>query len=231
VLVSYGLLADIAVVTPKARYGPGDLAAAGSEVVVELRVLGPAWTRASHVALYANGVKVREEEIITPQGAAEPAGVKWSGKWSMPKPKHDVYLVAIATGPAVSAPFWPTAKPYQPTSPEFQGYVMGVTGAIALDADGSGDFTSARGYATKIVEAAGGDANAAIDALANYDEAVAAQAARLLAARFGEGYRLRLEAALPKAAPAARRGLQAYLTERLQSEAARATTRPATRPN
>ena len=41
---------------------------------------------------------------------------------------------------------WPTAKPYQPTSSHFEPYTIGSTGAIKVDVDGDGIFTSAHDY-------------------------------------------------------------------------------------
>src|SRR5437588_4960970 len=55
VLVSLGLLAEIMV---NDKYGPGDLAPAPGEVNVSVRVLGPGWVTADHVALYANGIEI-----------------------------------------------------------------------------------------------------------------------------------------------------------------------------
>ena len=100
---------------------------------------GPGWTRAEHVALYVNGAPVREEAI--PDGTN--AGLKWEATWRLAAPAHDVHLVAVATGPGVTAPYWPTAKPYQPTSTTFTPYVLGMSGAVFVDADGSGTFESA----------------------------------------------------------------------------------------
>jgi hypothetical protein len=67
--------------------------------------------------------------------------VKWHATWRIPAPATDAHLVAIATGPGVTAPFWPTAKPYQPTSIEFTPYVLGVSGAVFVDTDANGRFT------------------------------------------------------------------------------------------
>ena len=50
------------------------------------KVLGPAWATADRVELYANGVKVHEA-AIKDEGKA---GEKWSGKWTLPRPAHDV---------------------------------------------------------------------------------------------------------------------------------------------
>src|SRR5439155_9229758 len=129
VMVSLGLLAEI---TVNGKYGPGDLAPAPGEVHVSVRVLGPGWTSADKVELYANGQKIREARIKDGQRA----GVKWSGEWTLPRFRHDVHLVAIASGPAVTGLHWPIAKPYQPTSPVVVSRILGATGAVWLDADG-----------------------------------------------------------------------------------------------
>src|SRR5207302_4696068 len=105
-----GLLADI---TVGGKYGPGDLVPVRGEVPVRVRVLGPSWVKADRVELYANGVKVREAAVAD-DGRA---GVKWSAEWTLPRPRRDVYLVAVATGPGVTGLYWPIAKPYQPDSP------------------------------------------------------------------------------------------------------------------
>jgi hypothetical protein len=173
VMVSCGLLAEI---TVDGKYGPGDLAPVKGDVVVAVRVLGPAWATADRVELYANGLKIHEA-AIEDKGKA---GEKWAGKWTLPRPTHDMHLVAVASGPGVEGLFWPIAKPYQPTSPTVRKRVLGLTGAVWLDADGDGKRTSARDYARKVVGDAGTDWRKAVRALAGYDEAVAAQAAGLL---------------------------------------------------
>ncbi|MCA9161755.1 MAG: PHP domain-containing protein, partial [Planctomycetales bacterium] len=96
VMVSLGLLAEL---TVNDRFGPGDLATASDTVRVHVRVLGPRWATADHVALYMNGQLVREVAIATDIGdsaAAASAGVKWTGEWTLPSLTHDVHLVAIA---------------------------------------------------------------------------------------------------------------------------------------
>src|SRR5205807_6892175 len=144
VLVSYGLVADI---TVAGRFFPGDLVPASGDLEVAVRVLGPEWTRATHVTLYVNGIPIRDADITTPPGKPEPAGIKWQGKWTLTRPKHDIWLTAIATGPGIDKPYWPTAKPYQPASPRWKPYVLGSTGPVWIDADGSGRFESAYDYA------------------------------------------------------------------------------------
>jgi hypothetical protein len=202
VLVSYGLLAEIDV----AGRGPGELVAAtGSDLVVRIRVKGPGWTRADRVALYANGVRVRERTIA---GAAP--GLKWEGTWRLPALPHDAHLVAVATGPGITAPFWPTAKPYQPTSPDFTPYVLGVSGAVFVDADGSGAFDSAVTYARRIVAGAATDAELATR-LARHDTAVATQVASLLRAADPAAFESRTRALADRVPAPVAAGLLAYL--------------------
>jgi hypothetical protein len=90
-----------------------------------------------------------------------------------------VHLVAIATGPGVTAPYWEIPRPYQPTSKVVNLRVIGSTNPIWIDGDGDGQFTSARAYAAKLVAAAAGDEANLKAALAGYDAAVAVQAADL----------------------------------------------------
>ena len=114
--------------------------------------------------------------------------MKWEGLWRLPKPQHDVHLVAIASGPGVRAPYWPTAKPYQPTSIDFSPYVIGVSGAVFVDADGSGTFESAFEYARRLVAGATdlGELTTRLDA---NDGAVAVQVASLLRVQAPGGVR------------------------------------------
>jgi hypothetical protein len=228
VVVSYGLLADI---TVNGRFGPGDLVPLGDaeELAVEVRVLGPEWTRARHVTLYSDGVPVREADVPPPPaGQPEPAGMKWQTTWRLPRPRHDVYLVAVATGPGISAPCWPTARPYQPTSPDWRPYVLGSTGAVWADADGDGRYTSPREYAAAALKSAADDPPAAARGLAGYDEAVAAQAAGLLRERLADRFEPACREAIRDADPSVRRGFETVLAEWAESQAARkaATTRP-----
>ncbi len=125
-MVSCGLLAEI---TVNGKYGPGDLVPSSDEVKVAVRVLGPGWVKADKVELYANGTKVREAKIV---GEKQP-GVKWAGEWTLPRFRHDVHLVAIATGPGVTELYWPIAKPYQATSLVVERRVIGASGAVWVD--------------------------------------------------------------------------------------------------
>ena len=213
VLVSCGLLAEI---TVDGKYGLGDLAPVAGDVRVAVRVLGPGWATADRVELYANGAKVREAEI-TDGGKA---GVKWAGAWVLPRPRHDLHLVAVATGPGVEGLFWPIAKPYQPASPVVRKRVIGLTGAVWLDADGDGRRTSALDYARKAV-GDGADWRKAVAALAGHDEAVAAQAAGLLRGRGVSPSAAEVRAAARAAGDAVLRGFDAYAEAWRESELAR----------
>jgi hypothetical protein len=125
--------------------------------------------------LYANGVRFRDERIDHPSGAVEKTRVRWS----IPRPAHDQHLVAIASGPGVSALYWPIQRPYQPTSRVWEPRVLAATNPVWLDADGDGTYSSPRAIAAKLIRATGTAPERIIPALAGCDQAVAAQAARL----------------------------------------------------
>lgn len=134
-LVSLGLLTTMNI---DDRHHVGDLVAGstlGDELRVNLEVLGPSWVTADRVELFANGEKIREARI-------EPSTHSTKAKltWTLPRPTRDTYLVAIATGPGVRAPFWEIPPPYQPTSKRLEPRVIGSTNPIWIDADGDGKF-------------------------------------------------------------------------------------------
>jgi hypothetical protein len=224
VFVSLGLLCEMTVADAAdgREYGPGDLVTGGGELDVSLRVLGPGWSRASHVTLYANGMPVREAEISeAPRDPAAP-GVIWTGRWKLPRFRHDVFLAAVATGPGIKELYWPIPRPYQPTTPVWHSYVLGSTGAVWIDADGSGGFAAAGEYAARLVDDSRDDFSALLSRLADYDEAVAAQAARIVHAS-----KIRTSAELLEAAgrieiPAVREGFRTYIEAWRESEHARA---------
>lgn len=177
VLVSFGLVADIEV---NGRYGPGDTvpAADSAELSVRLRVLGPSWSAADEVVLFINGHQTRREKL--PRASAKKGGVHHESTWTIPKPRYDAHLVVVAVGPGVSKPYWPTAKPYQPDSPEWTSYTLGLTGAVYVDADGAAGYSSPRDYAVKLIAQAAGDIQRLAKLLTDYDDATAIQAAAVL---------------------------------------------------
>jgi hypothetical protein len=202
------LLADL---TVGGKHTSGDLAVpAGDEVEAAIRVLGPGWTTATEVRLYANGQLISEEKIVPPKDGSLPAGVQWQETWKLPRPKHDVHLVAIALGKGIDGPYWPTAKPYQPTLPDWEPRTLGISGAVWLDGDGNGRRTSPREYAERVVADAGGDLAKLVHSLAAFDAAVAAQAAHQFVAGGGTLDPASIEQATKAAPPAVAAGFQAW---------------------
>ena len=172
-LVSLGLLTQMKI---DDRFTVGDLATGlGENILVTITVLAPTWISADHVELYANGALLREQAIQPNSKGAEKAVIRWT----MPRPIHDVHLVAIATGPGVTSPHWAIPRPYQPTSRVWEPRVIGSTNPIWVDGDRDGKFTPARAYAKGVVQQHGSDPAKLVPALAAFDEAVAAQAASL----------------------------------------------------
>jgi hypothetical protein len=220
VLVSYGLATEVLV---DERYGPGELVRSDdADLRVHLRVLGPHWVTARRVRLYANGQLVREATIDPT--ASLPSGVKWESTWLLPRPRHDVHLVAVTLGDGVTGPWWPTGKPYQPTSLDWKPYTLGVSGAVRVDADGDGIFSSAHDYALQVHASARGALDAMLTALAGFDAAVAAQAAHLYRQAGGSLDDVAMERALASAAPAVREGFRAYREAWAENVAARTAT-------
>lgn len=80
-----------------------------------------------------------------------------------------------------------------------------------LDADGDGAYTSPRALAAHVLERAGTEPAPLIAALNDYDEAVATQAASLLAAAGLDLHSDAFAKALATAPAATRGGFQAYL--------------------
>ncbi len=205
VLVSMGLLTQM---TVDDKFGVGDLATGlRDQVRVSVTVLGPSWVSAERVELFANGIKIRGQTLRPRRRAGQKAKVTWT----IPRPAHDVWLVAFASGPPVTAPYWAIPRPYQPSSREWHPHALGCTNPIWLDADADGRFTAPRVYVKQIVQQAGGDPAKFLSALTTVDEAVAAQAASLWQAsgqdvRAGEFVRL-----LQHSPERVRRGFAAFL--------------------
>ncbi len=204
-LVSMGLLVDIAVAD---QFHVGDLATGLSETFdVRAQVLGPAWVSATNVTLYANGIPIRSSTLVGNEGMP---GLKATITWQITRPKNDVHLVAIATGPGVVEPYWAIPRPYQPSSRRWVGRVIGSTNPVWVDADGDGEFTAARGFAKNLQTRVGADPNAVVAALASFDETISCQSAGL---HHEAGADLDSQAwrdALKTASPQVRRGFEAY---------------------
>jgi hypothetical protein len=136
-LISLGLITTLKV---DDRFEVGDLATGvGNEIKVLAQVRGPSWMTADRVELFANGQRIAQQ-AIEPTTRVE----KMNASWTIPKPKQDCHLVAIATGPGVKAPSWAIPRPYQASSPKWNPRVLGATNPIWVDADGDGKFTPLR---------------------------------------------------------------------------------------
>ena len=219
VMVSYGLLTEL---TVNGKYSSGELATTpDDDVQVAVRVLGPHWVCADRVMLFANGTLIRDAQITASDDRKLPDGVKWSGAWKIPRPRHDVHLVAIAMGPGVEGLYWRTAKPYQPTSTDGTTHVIGCSGAVWLDVDQDGRPTCARDYAERLVNRDRNDVAALVTHLAEYDAAVAAHAAHLLRLSGMELSHKPLQAALKTANESTRMGFQQYQDAWRENEIAR----------
>jgi hypothetical protein len=207
-LVSMGLLT---LMTVEDQFGPGELATGlDEEFTVSIQVLGPSWTRAARVELYANGQKIRAQEI--PSSTGNSAGEKARITWKLSRPSHDVHLVAIATGPGVRAPYWPIARPYQATSLDWNPLVISATNPIWIDADQDGQFTSPREYARALLAKHQEKPAELFQALARFDQAVAAQTAGLWA-QSGAGLQsAQLLKYLANAPEQVRHGFEAFAT-------------------
>ena len=214
VMVSYGLLTNLRV---NDRYGSGELARVGGDTVkVNVRVQGPHWTTASRVQLFANGTVIREATMPAIDDSAPAKNLDWNTEWIIPRPGHDVHLVAIATGPGITSPHWKTALPYQPTSPDFEPTSLGCSGAVWLDVDGDGRRSSARDYAEFAVGSSGGNIEAMLEKLEMYDVATATQAAFVFHRLAGIDKQnpflnTDIQAAVRKAAPHVQEGIQNYV--------------------
>lgn len=214
VMVSYGLMARLALDCLSIRQE-------GETINVLVVVDGPAWVNATRVQLYANGELIREQPIRPIPGAQSVAGRKYLEEWTIPRPKHDLHLVVIAIGKGIDGPYWATAKPYQPTSPDWEPYTLGISRAVWYDGDNDGRHWPARQYAQRAIAAAAGDPAKLVMALAKYDAAVAAQAAHLYRAGGGSLTADPLVAALQTAPRPVADGFRAYREAWRESELAR----------
>lgn len=117
--VSFGLLARL------------DVEPGGDSVSV--RVLGPGWTSADRVRLFRNGEEVGD--LVVDESAGKAPGVKWERRFTFEElgAKSGDFLCAVATGPGITESWWAIMPPYQPTSPDFTPFVMGISPAVWVE--------------------------------------------------------------------------------------------------
>jgi len=144
VLVSLGLFTTLSV---DGRFAVGDRATdLGKTIRVESDVRTPSWIQADQLELFSDGKKIRETRL-DPSLRAQDKGERgnhWKVTWKIPKPAQDCFLVAVASGPGVTAPYWPIARPYQPASRAWTPRVIGATNPIWIDGDSDGKISSDR---------------------------------------------------------------------------------------
>jgi hypothetical protein len=127
-----------------------------------------------------------------------------------PRPTRDIALVAVASGPGVTAPYWAIPRPYQPTSKEWTPRVLSITNPVRFDADGDGVWNSPRYYAQLAIEFVGTEPTKLFPFLGAFDEAVAAQAAAFCLPAGSDARGPEFARALASAPPPVRRGFAAF---------------------
>jgi len=204
VLVSMGLLTEAWV---DGKYGVGDFApAATGPLKLRVRVQGPRWVAADRLEVYANGEKIVDQPIAPKKGSV----VKAEVSLTLPRPRQDQWLVAIATGPGVREPYWPISRPYQPNRADWDPRLIGSTSPIRIDGDGDGRYSSPADYAARVVEANAADPRKLIAALAPYDAATSSQAASLCRWKGMDLAVAPFRGAIEGAPPQVRHGFVAY---------------------
>lgn len=164
-LVSYGLTAELRQAGALQR----------QSVPMRVTVLGPSWATADRIVVFSNGTPVWERKLNSQR-----PGVKFSETVTIPLPRNDTSLIAVATGPAVLQPFWEVRKPYQPTSDQWNPMILGVSQAIWIDTDGNGRTEAPRVLATRLLKEHGANMDKLTAALERFDSAVAMHALDLL---------------------------------------------------
>ncbi|WP_161604735.1 CehA/McbA family metallohydrolase [Roseiconus nitratireducens] len=211
VSVSAGLFVEA---TVGGTAGPGETVTVKSpQFAVHYRVDCPSWVTPQRIQLFANGVLLREESLDSSE--------QRSGTWSIPRPRHDVFLTVLATGPGTRHPSWPMAQPYQPDSSDWTPTNLGFTGPIRMDVDGDGVFSSALDLARSLVSKANGDFAKLVESLGDYDEAVSIQAAGLWQANQGSLLDDSVQRTLNDGAPQTQSGFFEFLSAWRASQRAR----------
>lgn len=203
-VVSLGLFVNMDVAQ---KYYVGDVATnLPDEFIVTVHADSSSWSWVQNVELYADGVKIRSTDYLQPR-----ARLRRSTGFVLKRPFHDVYLVGLAFGPGVTAPFADTPKPYQPASRKFTPHVIGSTNPIWIDGDGDGKYTSPRGYAEQLVRDYGLNPDRLLPALTPYDEAIMIQTLALCHERGMDFIKEDFQSALKIASPKLRSALKTYL--------------------
>ena len=219
VMVSYGLLCEM---TVNGKYQSGSVVQPASDHAdINVRVLGPHWTKATELLIFANGIEIHSIPLNSADVGKDSPGVHADINWSFDLPSHDMFLTAIALGPGIDGLHWKTAKAYQPDSPDWTDRTIGCSGAIWIDADKDGRQMSAVDYARRTATEAAGDLKKTIESLATFDAAIAAQAASFLQQRGIDILAESSQTALHNAEPHVQQGFREYQRQWRDNEIAR----------
>ncbi len=198
VIVSYGLLVQLQIKSSNDlanSKGPGDTLSitrssdSTNPTVLEIttKVVAPDWSRPRKIQLFINGVPKFTADLNPQTGIGRPFAASTTWKIPIEELPHDAWMTAVATGDGIESPHWPTAKPYQPDSEIFESKTFSCTGPIWLDADGDGNYRSARDYATELLsqtpidlKTGKPDLRAFANSLITHDQAVVNQSFALL---------------------------------------------------
>ncbi len=222
VSVSMGLRVDAHVGSqpdePAKLFGMGDLATGlGPKAWFRVAATGPSWvqpTRESptRIQIFMNGVsELGYTTLPANPSALDKGSAGFAFKDQSATPKHDFWIVAVATAPGVTAPFWAIPRPYQPSSKTWTSRVIGVTNPIYVDGDGDGSYTSPRGYAESLHRRHKGNLRELFKALEDYDQAVVAQTASLLHADGVDLNSVEIKRLRNTATPTTRRGFSRFM--------------------
>ena len=197
-------------VLPAMSSGIGDLHTGKSSFLeVTASVDFPTWMNPegrTTATIFANGRPL----IVFPFELAKRRGQPLAFKARFPKPKADSWYVLVADMPGVTNAYWSIARPYQPSSPEWNPAMIGVTNPIYLDADGDGRFTPPRMTAKHIVDTSGAPRKI-LEGLSEYDWAVAVQAAEVLSESGNDLKSSRFQDELKAATPEVQQAFADYI--------------------
>jgi len=100
---------------------------------VTVKVLGPSWTTANKLTLFANGKAI--DELKIPVASGSRPNLKFEKSWDLDELNLEPgsFLVAVAEGPGISEPYWPMMPPYQPSSDKYEPFVMGISKALWIE--------------------------------------------------------------------------------------------------
>ncbi len=174
VSVSLGMFAAIEI----AGRGMGETidAVGGENDAVEalVRVRHPSWVAPEQLELVVDGVTVASEPLAPAREGDGPCAIE--RRVSVKLPAHDCWIVAVAAGAKVTAPFWAMSQPR----------AVALTNPIFVERDGVAGWSSARATAERLLAHEGGDADGAESVkrrlaalLPRVDDAVAVQALEL----------------------------------------------------